>query len=239
MINRDLSLSARVEGVRESQRILIPVHFTKEEIKEHFFSSIESIKSQFVISDNLFNEGREEECKIIWRSQVVLAEGLLDFYMHEISKYCMFQMFCGNWEKSDKYAAFMVPMSKVEEAISATESNEWFFKYLNQRFSRDVFLSVESMREQLNLIGVGFIPVMRKAFPGENDEMSKKDGSRIITQLFKRRNEIAHQNDRSHETAEQTDITKEFVENYIDYIICIVNAVYDVVEDKDNSSINE
>ena len=83
MINRDLSLSARVEGVRESQRILIPVHFTKEEIKEHFFSSIESIKSQFAISDNLFNEGREEECKIIWRSQVVLAEGLLDFYMHD------------------------------------------------------------------------------------------------------------------------------------------------------------
>ena len=96
-------------------------------------------------------------------------------------------MFCGNWEKSDKYAAFMVPMSKVEEAISATESNEWFFKYLNQRFSRDVFLSVESMREQLNLIGVGFIPVMGRAFPRENDEMSKKDGSRIITQLFKKK----------------------------------------------------
>ena len=37
------------------------------------------------------------------------------------------------------------------------------------------FLSVESMREQLNLIiGVGFIPVMGKAFPRENDEMSKE-----------------------------------------------------------------
>lgn len=42
---------------------------------------------------------------------------ILDFYLHEVSKYCMFQMFCGNWEKSPKYDSFLVPMSKVEEAV--------------------------------------------------------------------------------------------------------------------------
>ena len=43
----------------------------------------------------MLQEGNEEACKMILRSQVVLAEGLLDFYIHELSKFCMFQMFAG------------------------------------------------------------------------------------------------------------------------------------------------
>lgn len=239
MPNRDLSLNARVEDVRESRRIIVPVHFSKEEIRTHFEESMDSVKAQFEVAEELMRAGDENGCKIIWRSQVVLAEGLLDFYLHETSKYCMFQMFCGNWDKTPQYASFVVPMSKVEEAISAAASNEWFFEYLNKRFSRDVFLSVESMRDQLNLIGVGFVPAMVKAFPRDKTETSKEDGSKIVKELFRRRNEIAHQNDRNHATAEQTDITREFVESYISNIECIVAGVHAIVEEKDAVSIQE
>lgn len=234
MITRDLSLAERVEDVRDLRRIVMPLHFATAEIQDHFYDSMDSIKKQYLVADDLLKSGNETGCKIIWRSQVVLAEGLLDFYIHEMSKYCLFQMFCGNWEKSEKYLSFMIPMSKVEEAILATESNEWFFEYLNNRFSRDVFLSVESMREQLNLIGVNFVAVMEKAFPRDKQETSKKDGSKIIQELFKRRNEIAHQNDRSHASAEQTDISKAFVEKYIANIECIVNSIQSIVEEKDS-----
>ena len=230
---RDLSLAVRAEDVREARRIPVPVHFSREQIKNHFNESIEAVKEQFDVAESLFQSDNKEGCKMIWRSQIVLAEGLLDFYLHEVSKYCMFQMFCGNWEKSPKYDSFLVPMSKVEEAVSVASSNEWFFEYLNHRFSRDVFLSVESMRDQLNLIGIGFIPVMVKAFPRDKEEISKKDGTKIVEELFRRRNEIAHQNDRSHETAVQTDITRDFVEVYINNIECIVNAVDERIEDKD------
>lgn len=47
------------------------------------------------------------------------------------------------------------------------------------------------------------------------EEESKKYGTQVVKDLFQRRNDIAHQNDRSHASAEQTDITKEFVEDYI------------------------
>ena len=126
---------------------------------------------------------------------MVLAEGLMDFYIHEMSKYCLFRMFTGHWDKSDKYGAFMVPMEKVEEAIAATESKDWFFAYLNNRFSRDVFISKESMRDQLNLIGIGFSQVMVNAFPSDKEETSIKQGSQIVEDLFRRRNIISHQND--------------------------------------------
>ena len=123
-------------------------------------------------------------------------------------------------------------MNRVEEAIATAESQDWFFDYLNSRFSRDVFLSVESMRDQLNLIGVGFVPVLVKAFPKSKEEKSKRYSTQVVKNLFQRRNDIAHQNDRSHASAEQTDITKEFVEDYIGKIESLVNAIQEIAVEK-------
>lgn len=131
----------------------------------------------------------------------------------------------------------MVPMEKVEEAIAATESKDWFFGYLNDRFGRDVFISKESMREQLNLIGIGFTAAMVKAFPGDKEETSTKTGTRVVAELFRRRNAIAHQNDRSHASAEQNDITKEFVSDCISKIETIVNAIHEIAVEKDKNSL--
>lgn len=229
---RCLSLSPRIENQRDIHPIEPPVQFSLKEIKQHFIDSLESVKAQYKVADALLIEGNTDGCKTIWRSQVVLAEGLMDFYIHEMSKYCLFKMFTGNWDKSEKYASFMVPMGRVEEAINATESKDWFFGYLNDRFSRDVFISQESMRDQLNLIGIGFPAVMVKAFPSKNEKMSIKNGAKIVEELFHRRNIIAHQNDRSHASAVQNDITKEFVSDYISKIEDIVNSIHAIAEEK-------
>ena len=223
---RDLSLTPRKENQREALPITPPVQFSLDEIMQHFVESMNSVKAQYNVADALVTEGNTDGCKTIWRSQVVLAEGLMDFYIHEMSKYCLFRMFTGHWDKSDKYGAFMVPMEKVEEAIAATESKDWFFAYLNNRFSRDVFISKESMRDQLNLIGIGFSQVMVNAFPSDKEETSIKQGSQIVEDLFRRRNIISHQNDRSHASAKQNDITKEFVSDCISKIEAIVNSIH-------------
>ena len=180
----------------------------------------------------LNKNGNENDGKTIWRSQVVLAEGLLDFFIHEMSKFCLFKMFTGQWTKSEKYYRFMVPMSKVEDAINTVNSKDWFFEYLNDRFSRDVFLSHESMKDQLNLIGIDFSKTMERAFSKESKDPVKY-GKQVVIDLFQRRNDIAHQNDRSHASAKKQDITKEFVEKYITNIELIVNAIYDIALDND------
>ena len=234
MTERDLSLHPRAEGVRESRPVMPPVHFSPKEILSHYNESMDGIRKQFSVAKELLESGNVNGGKMIWRSQVVLAEGLLDYFIHEISKYSLFQMFTGQWDKSEKYGAFMIPLSKVEYAIGNNGSDEWFFEYLNDRFSRDVFLSLESMRDQLNLIGIGFVPAMVKAFPQDKEETSKKDGALIIQEFFRRRNEIAHQNDRSHSNAEQTDISEEFVIKYIGRIESIVKAIMDIVAEKNS-----
>ena len=235
MGKRDLSLTPRNEETRE--RIIVsPVHFPLTDIKQHFDESMQSVKEQFTVADNLLSEGNAEGCRIIWRSQIVFAESLLDFYIHEMSKYCLFRMFTGEWQKSEKYKNLEVKMSKVEEALSAKESDEWFFEYLNERFTKDVFLSGDSMRDQLNLIGISFGEAMHRAFRKDTINASDKYGYRLVKQLFDRRNKIAHQNDRDHSSAAQTNITKEFVEQYISDIEAIVNAMHDIAKEKDKAS---
>ncbi len=235
MGKRDLSLTPRNEETRE--RIIVsPVHFPLTDIKQHFDESMQSVKEQFTVADNLLSEGNAEGCRIIWRSQIVFAESLLDFYIHEMSKYCLFRMFTGEWQKSEKYKNLEVKMSKVEEALSAKESDEWFFEYLNERFTKDVFLSGDSMRDQLNLIGISFGEAMHRAFHKDTVNASDKYGYRLVKQLFDRRNKIAHQNDRDHSSAAQTNITKEFVEQYISDIEAIVNAIHDIAKEKDEAS---
>lgn len=135
---RDLSLSPRKENQREATPIEPPIQFSLDEITQHFSESMAALKDQYVVAESLENKDEIIGCKIIWRSQMVLAEGLLDFFIHEMSKYCLFRMFTGRWEKTDKYDSIMVPMGKVEEAIAASQSKDWFFEYLNERFSRDV-----------------------------------------------------------------------------------------------------
>lgn len=233
MTSRDISITPRVEDTRDAHPVPVPIQFSLSEIQQHFTESMGEVKAQFDVADELNAAGNEIACKMVWRSQVVLAEGLLDFYIHEVSKYCLVRMFSGTWEKSEKYKSFQVPMEKVEEAIDAAESNDWLFKYLNKRFSRDVFLSCESMKDQLNLIGIPFNEVMETAFPGTNAQEAIKAGREAVAMLFQRRNEIAHQNDRSHASAEQTDISKKFVEDYISKIESIVNAMQAIAEKKD------
>ena len=231
-MRRDLSLSPRVEEKRELKVIELPVQFSLKEIKEHFEESLNEVKAQYPVADLLNKNGNENDGNTILRSQVVLAEGLLDFFIHEMSKFCLFKMFTGQWSKSEKYYRFMVPMSKVEDAINTANSKDWFFDYLNDRFSRDVFLSHESMKDQLNLIGVDFSKTMKRAFSKESDNPLQY-GKQVVIDLFQRRNDIAHQNDRSHASAKKQDITKEFVEKYITNIELIVNAIYDIALDND------
>ncbi len=227
---RDLDLSTRAESTRPVQPRA--VQFDLRQIKAHFDISLESIEKQYRVSDELIIHEQVDEGKNILRSQLVFVEGILDFYIHEVSKYALFQMFAGNWRHSERYNNFQVTMKQVEEAIQSSERKDWFFDYLNDRFCRDVFLGAETMKDQLNLIGIPFNDVMAIAFPMTTVNESAKEGRRVVQSLFDRRNAIAHQLDRSHESAKQSDITKEYVEECVSNVKKIADAIYQVAVEK-------
>ena len=240
MGRKKYELSPREENVREVHPVVSsPLHFSLDEIKQHFDDNLNELIKQFDLAESLEKNGDTSGCKGIWRSQVVFAEGLMDFYIHEISKYCLYRMFAGLTGKTEKYASIRIPLQEVESAFSANtldEKCDWFFKYINKHICRDVYLAAEVMQDQLNLIGIPFRDVMAIAFPLDDQNQIVKNGREIVSKMFSRRNKIAHQNDRSHATVEQTDITRQYVEDYINNVKKIVNAIHQIAMSKESDS---
>lgn len=235
MAGRDLTLTPRTEDVRDKQATVSVIEFDLVQIKERFDNNLDSIRKQFDIAEVLKEKGNIEECEAIWRSQVVFLESALDYYIHEVSKYGMLNIFSGNWEKTEKYNNYQVPMKYVEEGFKNPESKAWLLQYLNERFSTEVYLSAESMKNQLNLLGVFFEPVMDRAFPKPYPlDSSYREGKKVVKELFERRNQIAHQTDRQHNDATPNAISKEYVEQCFADVSAIANSIQEIAIGKNS-----
>ena len=228
MEDRVIELSNRPQGIREKKSIPIK-EFDLEEIKSQFDKNISNVKTKFSICDKLMEEGNIEESKDILRTQIVFLESAFDYYMHGLTKYGMNKMFDGEWKKTEKYCNFMIPLKTVEDAINNVENSEWFNKIVNNSYSDKTFMSYDKVKEQFNLLGFNAKDIADAAFyqQGDNIKTTKKMQQKI-NQLFNRRNSIAHQTDRYHENGEQQDIDKEYVQNSIEDIVNLVNAINDM-----------
>ena len=233
MADRSISISPRKEAVREKHSVQAhtAVQFPLEAIRRHFYDSLSDIQSQISVADELAAADKLDEAKDIWRAQIVYAEGILDFYLHELSKYAFVKMFQGEWEKSKPYDVFQIPMCTVEEGLKHPESTEWLFERLNTRFGLEVYLSPDSIGKQLTLIGMKLDDICKTAFPKEEGKDYVKGQDRLKV-LYARRNQIAHQVDRKHSTAEKEDIDREFVREALDTVKCFVNAVHQCAVEK-------
>lgn len=78
-------------NTRDQQQIRCVVHFNLQEIKDRFDDSIRSIENKFDLYDELNASGKLDEAKDVLRSQIVFLEGVLDFYLHEMTKYSYFR----------------------------------------------------------------------------------------------------------------------------------------------------
>lgn len=225
-MTRDLSLSSRNENTRPQQEMRRVVHFNLQEIIDRFNISIQDIEKKFELYEYLLSSDKVEEAKDILRSQIVFVESALDFFLHEMTKYSYFKMFSSEWEKTSQYKNFNVKMEVVEKGLSSVDSKEWFFECVNDTFGRVVFLSNESMKDQLNAMGIPYSEVMHNVFAQKNPDESITKAKKFIRELFNRRNEIVHQNDRSHDSALQNNIERVYVEEVINIIKKIVYEIY-------------
>lgn len=228
-MNRDLALKPRKEDVRDKQKKAQVIEYDLVTIKQHFDEGLSIIKEQFEIADSIIESGNNSKAEYIWRAQIVFLESILDFYIHELSKYAMVAMYSNRWKKSDKYKNFMIPMKSLEECIENQESSMWLLETANTKFSREVYLGYESMKDQVNLIGLDFSGVLQKAFE------SLEAGKLIIRKLFDRRNQISHQLDRKHTTAEQENITREFVLENIQNVEKLVSSIHNAAIENERS----
>lgn len=233
---RNISLSPRIEEQRNKNDVQLQVvEFNLNQIKSHFDDNILNIEQNFEIVDKMIAINEIDKSKNILRSQIVFLESALDFYLHELSKCGMLKIFNGDWPKTERYNNLKVEMKLIDTAIKNPESCDWLLNYINEKNKKEVYISLDSMRDQLNLLGIEFESVVNNAFSNKsNSEGIPLNGKQVIKDLFNRRNEIAHQSDRNHFNSEQNDITKEYVLENIDYVKSIIEAIHNIAILKTN-----
>lgn len=231
---RNLELTPRSIGTRD-RRPNRTIPFELAAITNRFANNLLSIKSQFELVEQLKAEGNLQY-KDILRSQIVFLDSAFDFFMHEITKYGMIQIFQGIWRKTERYNNFTIRLGDISDVLQNTEQENWFLDIVNDSYAEDTFMSSEAVIGQLNLIGIKWQSVADRAFYERDSTTPTKDKFKhTLNSLFRRRNQIAHQADCLHETGAKIDIEREVVETYINDIEKIVVAISDEIEHVNNS----
>ncbi len=225
MNKRNLDLMPRVEGTRDKFHTKV-VRFELDQIMQHFTETMEIIKKQFAVADELVVAGRTPEGENIWRAQIVFLASALDFYMHELTKYGLCEIYDEKWEKTEKYKNLQISMEMIEVAVKSGEETDWLLEYFNEYYQTITMVSYDSVKEQLKLLGVELSTVADRAFYQKGEtEKTRNRLKRRLNELFARRNIIAHQTDRAHTDAQFKMITKEIVHNFIEDIGKVVKAI--------------
>ena len=220
----DLELAERKVNTRDAINVEV---FSLDDIKRHFNDSVSLILKQIQLADNLFATGLNEEAKDVLRSQIVFIDSAFDFYLHEILKLGIINMFHGDWTpKTEKYNNLIFNMKTLEAAIRDDESDEWLKNWINNKYAGKPLMSYEDFVEVCNLLALDVKDIADKLFYDKNSRTPTRDKLKyILNGLFARRNQIAHQSDRKRENAEREDITEEYVNETLDNIKNVIEAV--------------
>lgn len=225
MEKRNLGLMPRSENTRDKFHTEV-IRFGLDQIIQHFTETIQAIYAQFDVADELIEIHKAYEAENIWRAQIIFLAGALDFYMHELTKYGLCEIYSERWKRTKKYDNLQVDMKTVETALKSGEDIDWFLEYVNGYYQIMTMVSYEAVKDQLNLIGIELQSVADGAFyQRESREKTKDKLKRRLNELFDRRNIIAHQTDRKHTDAMVNNITKEIVQEFIRDTEKIVKAI--------------
>ena len=229
----DLELAARKVNTREARNIEV---FSLEAIRRHFIDSEKIIIRQIQVADNLINEGKADEAKDILRSQIVFIEAAFDFYLHELLKLGIQNIFHKEWKPvTEKYKNLQLDMKTLEEALQDNVSDEWLKKWITDKYAGVSLMSYERFDEVCKLLGLDIQEIADEAFYERASREKTKDKLKAkINRLFIRRNQIAHQSDRKRENAEREEISRGYVIEALNDMRKIIESINSSAEKKND-----
>ena len=153
--------------------------------------------------------------------------------MHELNKYGLSEMFIGNWEKTEKYSNLSIKMDIVDKALNEREDTGWFLEFVNEFYKDKTLVSYESVKDQMNLLGLKIQKVADAVFYERDSSVKTKDKLKYrLQELYDCRNVIAHQAGRRHSDAQRENISKKMVEVYIEDVEKIVEKIQELAQQK-------
>lgn len=94
------------------------------------------------------------------RLQLVYLGGALDFYFHELIRYCLLEMFIKRWTRSSSFKKISVPLIDVENAYFDTknpfddETSDWFFILIEKIYHRSTYQGYDGCKQALKILEI-------------------------------------------------------------------------------------
>ncbi|MBQ8999969.1 MAG: hypothetical protein IJ086_14935 [Clostridium sp.] len=216
---------SRTEETREKCPAQLP-DIDLNKIKDNFDLNIQRILDKFIIVEQLQENNLQQAADDILRSQIVLLMSALDFYMHELVKYSMLKMFRGEKPKTSSYKNFIVTLDCLENALKNPEAIDWLEEFIILKNRKETYMAEDKIKQALSLIS------SNKIYNNviTNLTISKESFATNFKDLYKRRNQIAHQSDRLESTGNIEDIQIDYVKNNVSIITEFINKIHAQIE---------
>lgn len=222
MKERSLALYQRSE-TREKVRRSIP-NQQEQLIIQRFSESIERIKNKNKLISDLNANHQFDEAMDIRRSQIIFLMSALDYYMHQIVKYGIIEMFNGNRKKTKEYQQLMIPMNLVEQGILHVEQLTCLDEAITSVNQYKTFTSYKSIQQQLKFIALTDSKI--KAIFKEVEDLTGIKNP--LDEVRKIRNRIAHE-DEILTDLEEVRLSSQQVNEYVDFIFNVVTLIHQEV----------
>ena len=162
----------------------------------------------------------------ILRSELVMAVSALDYYIHEIVRLGMLEVYRGIRPETSAFLRFQISLESVRQAVSAPPNDDWLDNEIRERHGWRSFQQAKPIAEAIGLISDISLWEQVSSHLG----MPAQDVRQQLNLIVDRRNKIVHEADMN-PTPYNTrwPIDAALVDDAINFIEQIAETIYDLL----------
>jgi len=163
----------------------------------------------------------------ILRAAFVLAVSALDYYVHEVVKIGMLEIYRGQRPETSAFSRFQVSLSSLRKALNEAASNDYLLENeIRQRHSYQSFQRPDKIADAIRLISDKQLWKEVSVKMGIPTQDIKEQLSLII----ERRDQIAHEADIDRTCPDaRCPINQTFVSEKVDFLEQVVESIHKVL----------
>ena len=222
--------SPRNEGTRDRRQA--PPHFYSAApidlnvIIQHFTEDLEITKELLALAREL-DKSKNTKAESLRHALTARLSSMLDFYLHELSRYVLTQIFQDNWQISDEYSklAYDITIPELNEIIySDKKPVKMFYDFISKKEHYRSYINPNDIRQLLKRLCIPYEKVCSQS------GYSVDKCNQILESLKRDRHTVVHQSGRQSHTAKPISITQTDLEDKTNFLEKFVGAIQTTAE---------
>ena len=215
--------SNRKKKLRNQRKpIFNPKHFTNfnlETILKHFKEALCKAKR---LTPSGSGSG-SDTTEMLRQAQLTQLTSALDYYMHELGRYGITQIFMGRWMPNKHYEryGYRFTLPELEGVIRSDRLEEDIFRdTIGMKEHHLSYMQPNKIQGLFDVLGISFNDVCNRM------NCDSQVCYKILESAGNKRNIVTHQAGRLEHTAEYISIKQEEIDEYFDFIEKFVNTTH-------------